>query len=65
MLRSSGGRGTPAPRPATVIDDPTLQPEDDTWSWTGVILTDGRVVSIAWLRGYPGAVACPPREAAA
>jgi hypothetical protein len=34
----------------------------DTWAWTGVFLADGRMVSLAWLRGWPGAVASPARE---
>lgn len=33
----------------------------DTFAWGGVFLDDGRVVSIAWLRGYSGAVASPAR----
>jgi hypothetical protein len=28
----------------------------DTFAWCGVFISDGRVVSIAWLRGWPGAV---------
>lgn len=30
---------------------------DDIWAWTGVFVGDGRMVSLAWLRGYVGAVA--------
>ncbi|MCT2280313.1 hypothetical protein M3G91_22105 [Micromonospora chalcea] len=29
----------------------------DIYAWTAVHLNDGRVVSLAWLHGWPGAVA--------
>jgi hypothetical protein len=45
-------RPTGTPSASTVTD-----PVEDVHAWTGVFLGDGRVVSIAWLRGYPGAVA--------
>jgi hypothetical protein len=32
-----------------------VAPDDDLYAWTGIYLVDCRVISIAWLRGYPGA----------
>lgn len=32
-----------------------VAPEDDLHAWAGIFIEDGRVISIAWLRGYPGA----------
>jgi len=37
---------------ATVTDSAA-----DLHAWSSVFLDDGRVISIAWLRGYAGAVA--------
>jgi hypothetical protein len=39
-----------------------VAPEDDVYAFTGILLADGRCISIAWLRGYPGAIASPPRQ---
>lgn len=47
---------------AAVLDDGVSRvsqctdPADDVFAWTGVFLADGRVVSLAWLRNWPGAV---------
>lgn len=27
----------------------------DTYAWSAILLEDGRVISLAWLRNYPGA----------
>lgn len=50
--------------PAVQLDDSNgtvpLDPEHmlaDTYAWGAIYLDDGRVVSLAWLRDWPGAVA--------
>jgi hypothetical protein len=59
------------PNPATSPDQKTESPirvthpadaERDLWAWTAVHLNDGRVISLAWLRGYRGAVVCEVRR---
>jgi len=47
-----GAPSVPARDTVTVTD-----PAADLFAWTGVFLDDGRVISIAWLRAWPGAVA--------
>jgi hypothetical protein len=44
---------------AATID--RLAREDDVYAWGGIILLDGRVISLAWLYGWDGAVASPAR----
>lgn len=41
----------------TIVRVIVSDPADDSYAWTGIFLNDGRVVSLAWLRGWPGAVA--------
>jgi hypothetical protein len=49
-------------RPAlATIPAARIAPEDDVWAWGGIHLADGRVISLAWLRFWPGAIASPPR----
>lgn len=38
---------------------PPASPQADLYAWTGIFLTDGRMISVAWLCGWPGAVASP------
>jgi hypothetical protein len=40
----------------TIVRAIVSDPADDTYAWTGIHLDDGRTISIAWLRGWPGAV---------
>lgn len=61
--RKEGPPG-PAKDTPTVAEPLRVAPQDDIWAWCGIHLADGRVISIAWLRGYPGAVASPPRAGA-
>lgn len=62
VTQKHGGPGGDTPGPTAINADlaPIVGPLDDIWAWTGVHLADGRVISLAWLRGYPGAVASPP-----
>jgi hypothetical protein len=50
--------GRPDQAPTTTNSTSTVtDPVEDVHAWTGVFLEDGRVISLAWLRAYPGAVA--------
>lgn len=60
--RGEGRSATDRPTRRTNNLAAIVAPEDDTWAWQGIALADGRVISIAWLRGYRGAVASPARQ---
>lgn len=55
--RSRGNRTeTPAPNeavPTTTSTSTVTDPTDDVHAWSGVFLNDGRMISLAWLRGWP------------
>lgn len=44
-----------ADQATTTIQTSTV--EDDVYAWGAILLNDGRAISLAWLRNYPGAVA--------
>ena len=50
-------------RPAlATISAARIVPEEDVWAWGGIYLADGRVISLAWLYGWPGAIASSPQQ---
>lgn len=69
MIYKREGRARPA-RPTTIdatakqLDAVSVPPgpRGDRYAWSGIRLNDGRVISIAWLRGYPGAAVSPPAD---
>lgn len=59
-MASETGAGTISTRPGPAA--PAQDGSEDLYAWTGMFINDGRMISLAWLRGYPGAVASPPTD---
>lgn len=53
--RMGGGAAIQTDETESTVSHAT-DPFDDLYAWSGVFLSDGRVISLAWLYGWPGAV---------